>query len=88
MEKNYKVRIDRAYKKEAELTEYFEGVGQAMVRVKTFGKEMLAKEKCSLYYAWTIYIWTPDEQKGDLELAMGEYDRAWNPVITEVKTIE
>lgn len=88
MEKNYKVRIERDWKQEPDVIEYFEELGQAMVRVKSYGHEMLQKYKCSLQHSWCIYNYQDEDRQGDLKHALGTFDKEWNPVITDVEYIK
>lgn len=86
MEKNYKVRIMKEYQMEPLVNEFYEEVGPAMVRVKTYGNEMYRADKCSVHYVWSISNWKPHCIKGEIERVNGIYNREWNPVIQEVET--
>lgn len=88
MEKNYKLKIRRSYEEKAAVDEYFEKLGQAIIRVKTFGAEQRAANKCPYLVDWKITNWTDNEDNNNLLIVGGDYTAAWEPIIRGLKTFE
>lgn len=86
MEKNYRLTIYKDYDPEHPQIECFEELGQAIIAAKCFGHGMLVQDKCSAQYSWRIFNYGDNEPKSQIVYIIGEFDREWNPIITEIKT--
>lgn len=88
MEKNFKLEIERDYHVEHLEVAYFEHLGQAIVRVKTFGREQRIADKCPLHYWWSVAAYNDDAETEGIRTANGTYDREWNPIIENINAAQ
>lgn len=84
MEKNFKLEIRRDYQITNEETAFFEHLGQAIVRVKTYGKEKLRADKCPIHYSWIVFAYNDDAEVEGIRVVNGTFDKEWNPIIERI----
>lgn len=88
MEKNYRLQIGHNYDQTPQVDEYFETLGHAMIRIKTYGEEQRTLDKCPFEVAWQIADYTDNEQGNDLDVVGGKYNEGWEPIIQTMITFE
>lgn len=88
MEKNFKLEINRDYHVEHAEVAYFDHLGQAIVRAKTYGREQRMADKCPLHYSWFIIAYNDDAETEGIRTIHGIYDREWNPIIENIYAAE
>lgn len=88
MEKNFKLEIRRDYQMENLETAYFEHLGQAIIRVKTFGREQRQEDKCPVHYSWIAFAYNDEAEAEGIRVINGIFDREWNPIIESINPVQ